>query len=103
MMLSSQATHRTTQMKGTVVYMSPEVFRTNDVTQALDVYSLGIILYYMYVGALPYQDRSPGLVIMEKMRETKCDPLDRFSFPDHCPHAFRDIILDCTHPNRRDR
>ena len=103
MMLSSQATHRTTQMKGTVVYMSPEVFRTNDVTQALDVYSLGIILYYMYVGALPYQDRSPGLVIMEKMRETKCDPLDRFSFPDHCPDAFRDIILDCTHPNRRDR
>lgn len=43
MMLSVAATHRTSHMKGTVAYMSPEVFRTSDVTPALDIYSLGII------------------------------------------------------------
>ncbi|KAL6774369.1 hypothetical protein ACKKBG_A24740 [Auxenochlorella protothecoides x Auxenochlorella symbiontica] len=103
MMLSAAATHRTSHMKGTVAYMSPEVFRTSDVTPALDIYSLGIIMYYVYMGSLPYPDRNPGQVIVEKMREVECGAEERFDIPRDCPAFYRQLILDCTHPQRRER
>src|SRR3984885_4301386 len=71
------------QMVGTPKYASPEQAEvtTGDVDESSDVYSLGVILYELLVGAVPYDAaslRQAGLSEMLRIiREEEAPPLSR--------------------------
>ncbi len=71
----------TGQILGSPAYMSPEILMSKTVTFASDVFSMGIILYRMLTGRLPFEGTSPHAVLV---KIAECD------YPD--PEALRPEI-----------
>jgi len=51
------------QVVGTVLYMAPEQCRGQVVGPPADIYSLGVVLYQMLTGRLPFPGKTPGDVM----------------------------------------
>ena len=56
-------------MIGTTDYVSPEQAMGHEVTGQSDVYSLGIVLYEMLTGEVPFKGESHVSVAMKHVRE----------------------------------
>lgn len=56
-------------MMGTPEYMSPEQGLDEEITPASDIYSLGVVVYEMLSGRVPYQASTPLGVMMKKERQ----------------------------------
>ena len=50
-------------LSGTLHYIAPERFGDKNVDERSDLYSLGVILYEVLTGSLPYQGKEPGQVV----------------------------------------
>jgi uncharacterized RDD family membrane protein YckC len=61
----SSAGHHTTAV-GTMAYMAPEV-GSGRYSCSIDIYALGIILYEMLLGRVPFEGQSPGEVLMKHL------------------------------------
>jgi serine/threonine protein kinase/tetratricopeptide (TPR) repeat protein len=75
---------------GTPAYMSPEAGRGEQVDERADVYSLGVMLYEMLSGELPYDADTPYAVILKHIN----DPLPplRPRVP-HLPEGIERIVI----------
>jgi eukaryotic-like serine/threonine-protein kinase len=91
-----------TQLAGTIPYMSPEQMMGGEVTSASDIYSLGVVLFEMAAGRLPFEDRHLIRAAVERARGEV--PSIRSFAPDIDPHWER-AIGTClqTDPKQRPR
>jgi serine/threonine-protein kinase len=59
---------------GTAQYLSPEQARGDDVTAASDCYAVGIVLYEMLTGRVPFDGERPMTVAMKQVNEPPVPP-----------------------------
>jgi serine/threonine protein kinase len=82
--LGDTSTTRTNMQMGTSWYMSPEQIMTNSVDARSDIYSLGVTLYEMLAGQLPFQGDSDYAVQMAHLERTPEPPT--VHYPHIPPH-----------------
>ncbi len=75
---------------GTPTYMSPEQGQGLKADHRSDIYSLGVMLYELATGQVPYDAETPMGVILKHIRDPL--PLPRTIFPD-VPEAVEKVIL----------
>lgn len=85
---------------GTPYYMSPEQCRGEELDGRSDIYSLGVILYEMLTGELPFQDSSSMAVVIKHVVEAPRPPRDLR--PD-IPEAIEIVLLRTLNKRREDR
>jgi serine/threonine-protein kinase len=64
----------TGQVLGTPYYMAPEQVKGEFVGPATDIYALGVVLYLMVTGQVPYQGATPLEVAMHHLQDDPCPP-----------------------------
>ena len=87
-------------LMGTPAYMSPEQGSGSKIDSRSDIYSLGIILYEMATGRVPYRAETPVAVVV--MHTSAPLPLPRSVNPD-LPEAVERVILKALARNPDDR
>ena len=87
-------------MIGTPEYMSPEQTEAKDVDQRSDLYSLGIILYEMATGRVPFEGETALSVAIKHKTEVPKDPK---SFNPHIPDDLNRLILKCVEKDKAKR
>jgi hypothetical protein len=66
---------KTGLMMGTINYMAPEQIRASGtVDRRADIYALGVMLYQMLTGRLPFDADNPGAMMMAHLQTPPADP-----------------------------
>jgi serine/threonine-protein kinase len=79
-------------MVGTPEYMSPEQAETTEVDKRTDLYALGVILYEMVTGRVPFAGETPFAVLVKHKQEPPQDPQESNPLVSE---AVTRIILKC--------
>jgi len=87
-------------MIGTPEYMSPEQVEGKDVDQRSDIYSLGVILYEMVTGRVPFEGDTPFTIGVKHKSETPKDPKE---FNTQLPEDLNLVILRCLEKDKEKR
>lgn len=91
--LSATALTQTNSILGSVHYLSPEQARGGMATKKSDIYSLGIVLFELLTGRLPFSGQSPISIALKHL-QNDTPSIKRFN-PD-IPQSVENIVLKAT-------
>jgi serine/threonine protein kinase/Tol biopolymer transport system component len=85
---------------GTTNYLSPEQARRLDVDERADVWGLGVVLYEMIAGRLPFTGETPSHIIVSIL---ETDPAPLTSFVPDVPSELEWVVKKALRKNREHR
>ena len=90
----------TSNVMGSVHYTSPEQARGGYSDEKSDIYSLGITLFEMLTGRVPFNGETTVAIAIKQIQEEMPSPRD---YVDDIPVSVEQIVLKCTQksPDRR--
>lgn len=98
--VTSATITQTGSVLGTVHYFSPEQAKGGVTGEKSDLYSLGVVLYEMVTGHLPFSGDSPISVALKHLQEDFQEPRE---INPSIPQSVENVILKalCKEPSRR--
>ncbi len=85
---------------GTPAYMSPEQGRGTQIDSRSDIYSLGIVLFEMVTGIVPFRSETHTSTIIQHITDPMPDPHD---FNPGLPDSIINVIFKATDKDPEDR
>ncbi|KAK7915565.1 hypothetical protein WMY93_011326 [Mugilogobius chulae] len=97
---SKELSDKSTKMSfaGTVAWMAPEVIRNEPVSEKVDIWSFGVVLWEMLTGEVPYKDVDSSAIIWGVGNNSLQLPV-----PDTCPDSFKLLLRQCWNCKPRNR
>uniref|UniRef100_A0AAY5K916 Mitogen-activated protein kinase kinase kinase 12 n=1 Tax=Esox lucius TaxID=8010 RepID=A0AAY5K916_ESOLU len=83
---------------GTVAWMAPEVIRNEPVSEKVDIWSFGVVLWEMLTGEVPYKDVDSSAIIWGVGNNSLNLPI-----PESCPDGFKILLKQCWNCKPRNR
>ncbi len=85
---------------GTVEFMAPELIQGKDASAASDIYSMGVTLYELVSGKLPFESDT-DFNLMQAILKKKPSPPDKLNVS--VPRALADIVMKALDKNPENR
>ena len=100
MALSATSFTQTNSVLGTVHYLSPEQARGGTATKQSDIYALGIVLYELLTGKLPFSGESAVSIALKHLQTDT--PSVRAVVPS-IPQSLENVVMKATAKDPRNR
>ena len=85
---------------GTINYLSPEQARAEEVDERTDIWSLGVVLYEMLTGSLPFKGQTPSHAVVAILES---EPVSLMDFSPKIPAELDWILKKALRKDRRQR
>jgi serine/threonine protein kinase len=84
-------------LKGKYSYMAPEIVKGEDLDNRIDIYSVGVVLYALLLGAMPFKAKNTAHLLASILNE---DPRPPLQVDPTLPMALDAIIRRALHKDR---
>ena len=88
-----------TKIYGVMPYVAPEVLRGKPYTQAADIYSFGMVMYFVATGRQPFADRAHD----QDLALSICNGIRPEITEKDAPKCYIDLMKKCWDPNPDNR
>ena len=93
---NSSTITNSSKVMGSAHYFSPEQAKGSFVDSRTDIYSLGVVMYEMLVGKVPFDGESPVSVAVKHIQNEVVSPRE---IDDKIPESLNSAVLKCLEKN----
>ncbi len=102
-MLDAPSLTLSEQVVGTPGYIAPEYLEGREPDGRADLYALGVLLYEMTSGKLPYGGTGASELLLRPLTSTPNVAIERLTNETNVPEELADLLLQLLQRNRDDR